>query len=468
MNKTRMRVIATLLLAMAALLACNNTSSTDNLATPTVSPTIAANPSPTLAQVANPSPTVLAVTNPSPTAGAANPSPTVVVADTAPSPTTTSNPNAGMGLTNQQLKAVPIEVPAAYRDFTPGSEINLPPLFRINVFAVGLSGPRMMAVAPNGDLFVAEINSGNIAVLRDGDHNGAADSVERFAGGLDSPHSLAFHDSYLYVATDSKVVRYPYQPGDLKARGDAETVVPNLPTGAGHHTRTLAFGPDGKLYVAAGSSCNVCEESDPRRAAISVYNLGADGKADAGRIFSKGLRNAVGLTFAPNSNNLWAVVNGRDNIGNDIPHEMLVQAKDGADYGWPYCYDNRVYDSDFGQKDASYCQHTTVADLMMQAHSAPLGLDFYTGQQFPSEFRGGLFVGFHGSWNRTPPTGYKLVYVPFKDGQPQPAQDFATGWLRANGNHWGRPVAPITGADGSLYLSDDASGVIYRIYFVGE
>jgi glucose/arabinose dehydrogenase len=429
---------------------------------------------------ANPSPTVAAAAPTATSPAAADTPTTVVVTPTAapaqatatdtvspPTATHTSQPTAvAPSAQSTQLQPAAVTVPQQYSGFEPGSEINLPPGFSISVFAAGLRTPRMMAIAPNGDLFVANMGAGQIVALPDRNQDGVADSVSVFADSLDNPHSLAFHNGYLYVATDSKVVRYPYANGDLKASAAAALVTDAIPAGSDHHSRTITFGPDGRLYIAAGSTCNVCVESDPRYAAISVFDMSADGStATNRRTFASGLRNAVGIEFAPGTNQLWAVVNGRDNLGDNLPPEILVQVKDGADYGWPYCYGDRVYDTDFGQKDPSYCQQVALPDLEMQAHSAPLGLDFYSGKQFPADFQGNLFIGFHGSWNRSVATGYKLVRVPFVNGKPQPAIDFATGWLA--GGRWGRPVDPLTTPDGSLFLSDDAAGVVYHISYKG-
>ncbi len=476
----RISIAALILLASIILLA-----SCDSNATPTPLPTatsvavaistVTANPTSTPAVVA---PTYTASTAADTpitmaiTPMAASPVSATMTAPLAPdnpaspAPSATSVPSTAVAPIVQptQLQAVDVAVPQQFSGFRPGSQINLPPGFSISVFAAGLHAPRMMAFAPNGDLFVANMGAGQVVVLPDANHSGVADSVSVFADSLDNPHSLAFHNGYLYVATDSKVVRYPYANGDLKASAAAAIVTEDIPAGTDHHTRTITFGPDSKLYLAAGSTCNVCIESDPRYATISVFDMTADGsQAINRRTFASGLRNAVGIEFAPGANNLWAVVNGRDNLGDNVPPEILVQVKDGADYGWPYCYGDRVYDSNFGQKDASYCQHVALPDLKMQAHSAPLGLDFYTGQQFPAAYRGNLFIGFHGSWNRSVPTGAKLVRVPFVNGKPQPPIDFATGWLE--GGKWGRPVDPLTAPDGSLFLSDDAAGVVYRISY---
>ena len=216
------------------------------------------------------------------------------------------------------------------------------------------------------------------------------------------------------------------------------------------------------MFVSVGSSCNVCAESDPRRAAILRNNPDGSGM----EIFSFGLRNAVGITFRPGTDELWATNNGRDILGDDLPPETINLVRQGDDFGWPRCHAGRIVDPDFGEAGA--CAGVALPEVEMQAHSAPLGLAFYAGVQFPPEFHGDLFVAFHGSWNRSVPTGYKVVRIPMQDGRPGPVEDFAVGWLKADGNAWGRPVDVITGADGSLFVSDDDGGRIWRIFYAGR
>ncbi len=189
-----------------------------------------------------------------------------------------------------------------------------------------------------------------------------------------------------------------------------------------------------------------------------------DPNGGGGQVFASGIRNAVGITFRPGTDELWATVNGRDYMGEDQPPDTIILAQQGQNYGWPRCQAGNIIDPQFGGPGA--CQGVAQPAVRLQAHSAPLGLAFYTGAQFPVQYRGGLFVAYHGSWNRTVPTGYKLVFIPFQDGKPGPVQDFATGWL-ANGSDWGRPVDVINAPDGSLFVSDDAAGLIYRIIYVG-
>lgn len=335
--------------------------------------------------------------------------------------------------------------------------IHLPPGFHLDTFASGLDSPRFMAVNPSGDLMVSLPSRGQVVALPDGTGRGRADRVVIYASGLNRPHGLAFFRGFLYVAETDAVVRYAYRPGELTA-DKPEVVVRKLPSGGGHWTRTIAFGPDGKMYVSVGSSCNACEERDPRRAAILQFNPDGTGE----RIFARGIRNAVGITFHQRTGDLWATNNGRDWLGDNLPPDTILIVKDGAHFGWPYCYGRRVPDPDHGRPD--FCKTTALPAVEIQAHSAPLGLAFYTGDMFPREYRGDLFVGLHGSWNRSEPTGYKVIRIPMQEGKPVAPQDFATGWLQGSQAR-GRPVDVITGKDGALYVSDDRAGVIHRISY---
>ena len=294
--------------------------------------------------------------------------------------------------------------------------LSLPAGFRANVFAAGLTSPRFMAVGPDGTIFATGMRGGQIYALPDRDRDGVADEVQVWADGLRQPHGLAFRDDYLYVGETNRVVRFKVGP-DGARQGGPEPVVPELPSGGGHATRTVGFGPDGRLFVAVGSSCNVCDESDERRAAISVYN--ADGSG--GRIFMRGLRNAVGFVWRPGTDELWATNNGRDQLGDDLPFETVYRVRDGGNAGWPNCYprpDGLRPDPQFGRPD--FCETVDPPAVTFQAHSAPLGLRFYDGASFPEAVRGDLFVALHGSWNRSTPVGYKVIRIPI-DGRKRRA-----------------------------------------------
>jgi glucose/arabinose dehydrogenase len=358
---------------------------------------------------------------------------------------------------------VTLRVPRAQgeTELTEERTLTAPGGVQIAVFAAGLRKARFMAWSPEGDLVITETNptDGRIVILPDRDGDGAADERVAFAERLRNPHGLAFRDGFLYVAEEGRVARFAWQGGQPAADAP-ETIVPDLPAGRGHYTRTLGFGPDDKLYVSIGSSCNVCAEQDERRAAIMQYN--ADGSG--GRVFARGLRNAVGFVWRPGSDELWATNNGRDGLGEDLPPETVNLVRDGDDFGWPYCHNGTLPDPQLAHLGS--CDAVTGPAVELQAHSAPLGLAFYTGDAFPAAFRGDLLVAFHGSWNRAEPTGYKLVRVRFQDGRPTgEVEDFISGWLGADGEDWGRPVDTIVAPDGSLYLSDDGLGVVYRITY---
>ncbi|HET8626513.1 MAG TPA: PQQ-dependent sugar dehydrogenase, partial [Thermomicrobiales bacterium] len=311
--------------------------------------------------------------------------------------------------------------------FTADRTLTLPPGFSANVFAAGLAAPRFMAVAPNGDLFVSEKAYGKIIVLPDRDRDGVADSFREYATGLAKPHGLAFHDGYLYVAQEASVIRFRYQDGDLAARGPAETVVPNLPSGGPatglvgdvtHDTRTIVFGADGKIYVSVGSDCDVCVESDPHRAAVLQFN--ADGSG--GRVYASGLRNAVGLGVDPRTGLLWATLNERNALGPDRPPDFFLPLRDGVDYGWPTCIATNppTPDPQFGAGKDEYCRTRVQPGLVpLRAHTTPLGMTFYEGGKLPAPFANGVFIAEHGPYGDNPQYGHRIVFVSMVPGRLQ-------------------------------------------------
>ena len=340
--------------------------------------------------------------------------------------------------------------------------IRLPPGFAIELFARDLGFARFMTLDPRGTLLVSVPRAGRVLALPDDDRDGRADAVVPVVEGLDLPHGLAFHDGRLHVAETGRVVRFDYDPATRRTVGRPTVVVPDLPPRGSHWTRTIAFGPDGRLYVSVGSSCNNCEERDGRRAAIYRYHV--DG--GEGTPFATGLRNAVGLAVRPGTSELWATVNGRDWLGDDRPAEYVTRVEEGGFYGWPYCHWTAAgLMPDPGLRDADRCRTVRQPTVLYQAHTAPLGLVFYTGSQFPPEYRGDLLVALHGSWNRSAPVGYKVIRVRL-DGRTPVAEDFATGWLTGP-RSWGRPVDLVVAPDGALFLSDDALGAVYRITYRG-
>lgn len=340
--------------------------------------------------------------------------------------------------------------------------LHLPPGFQISAYAQGFEQPRFMTIGPNGTLLVANRGAGSIMGLVPGsDPTRAAHSLT-LVQGLHDPTSLDMHDGYLYIGESASIARVKL---DASLHVGALERIISLPEGGQHVTRTVLVGPDDHIYVAMGSTCNVCQETDPHRAAVWVYNL--DGSQ--GRLFAKGLRNAVGLAINPWNQQIWATNNGRDLLGDDTPPETVYHLIDQGDYGWPRCHAGTIPDPTFGQA-ASACQGVQQPLVRMQAHSAPLGLAFPPPQatQFPPAYRNSLYVAFHGSWNRSVPTGYKVVRVPLKDGQVAgSAEDFLTGWLQSDNAVTGRPAGLTFAPDGTLFVSDDAQGTIYHIWYQG-
>jgi len=339
--------------------------------------------------------------------------------------------------------------------------LKVPPGFRIALF-VRTESPRMMAFSPHGVLLATSESAGTVTAFPDARHSGQATRKVTVLKDLNGPHGIAFHDGLLYVAEVTRLVRYAWDESGLQATNPV--LIAQLPESlGGHMTRTILFA-NHKLYVSAGASCNVCTEKDPRRAAVVEMN--EDGSE--AHLFATGLRNAVGLAFNERSATVWVTDNGRDWLGDDLPPDEIDDlGPTGGDFGWPFCYGNRVPDTSFGGT-AERCRLTVPPRVELAAHSAPLGLAFYSGSMFPPEYRGDLFVAFHGSWNRSVPTGYKVVRVKMQEsGEPERVEDFITGWLppgeTRRGKWMGRPVGLAIGADGSLYISDDGSGSIYRV-----
>lgn len=329
--------------------------------------------------------------------------------------------------------------------------LTLPDSLTISRWVTGRDGLRMMAATGDGYLLVTEMEKGNVLAFRLADENPEATTVAR---GLSRPSGIAFHDGAVWVAEVTEVTKYPYSGGGKV--GDGDTVISGLPSG-GHGTRTIGFGPDGKLYLAIGSSCNVCEEDDERRAALLRFN--SDGSGE--ELFASGLRNTVGFTWNPATGELWGVDNGRDGLGDDLPPEEVNNILQGKNYGWPYCYGSWQVDPEFedDRQQARFCEATEPPVVLMQAHSAPLGLRFLSEPAWPAAWQGDLFIAFHGSWNRSEPTGYKVVHVD-SDGK---VNDFLEGWLdEETGEAWGRPV-DILFANNRMYISDDSGGSIYIV-----
>jgi glucose/arabinose dehydrogenase len=304
---------------------------------------------------------------------------------------------------------------------------------------------------------------GRITILRDANHDGVAELRFTFASNLNSPYGLALHDGWLYVGNEDAVVRFPYTPGATRANGEPQKLAP-LPPG-GHSTRGILFNRGGnKMYVSVGSASNDSAGEPPERAAIVEFNPDGTGK----RIFASGLRNPVGMAWEPVTGALWATVNERDGFGDDLVPDYITDVREGAFYGWPYGYIGRHEDPRHRGERPDLVARAVVPPVLIQSHSAPLGMAFYDGRMFPAEYRGSAFVALHGSWNRQRRTGYKIIRVPFRNGHPTGGyDDFAIGWMidETNRNVWGRPVGLLVLSDGSLLISDDGGGKIWRVTY---
>lgn len=367
----------------------------------------------------------------------------------------------------------------------------LPEGFSAYRIASGLRGPRVVRVAPNGDLFVADSRANRLLVYRL-DESGAVTEQSVFASGLSQPYGIAFYPSdrprWVYVANSGSIVRFPYEEGDMSARGEPEEVVADLPTG-GHWTRDIAFSPDGgTLYVSVGSLSNVAEAiaaqlevdakvwademplgalwgSEEGRAQVRAY----DPNGGNGRVVATGLRNCSGMAVQPKTGALWCVVNERDGLGDNVPFEYATTVRDGAFYGWPWYYIGSNEDPRHQGARPDLAGEVTIPDVLLQAHSAPLGITFYEGDRFPADYKGDAFVTMHGSWNRGTRTGYKVVRLKFENGRPTGAyMDFMTGFVLSDASVWGRPVGVAAAKDGALIVTEDGSGTIWRITYDGK
>jgi glucose/arabinose dehydrogenase len=346
--------------------------------------------------------------------------------------------------------------------FPNGNQATLqtPADLQVSLYASGLPNARFMALGPRNDVFVGSWYAGTVSVLLNRKGGTRATQVTTLLSGLTVPHSVAYRNGLLYVAEEGRVSTWNYNPSAVSV-SNQRVLVGNLPVGGRHITRTVALAKGGSLFVSVGSSCNECVDYN-NRAVIMHYAANGGG----GQVYASGLRNAVGLAVQPGSGRLWAVDNGQDLLGDNIPPDEVDLITKGANYGWPYCYGN-------GQRDltvsaaAGYCARTTNPAVSLQAHSAPLGITFYTGKKLPARYRNGIFVAYHGSASRSQPTGYKVVYIPINGTRAGTPQDVVTGWL-SGGSTWGRPVGLVVAADGSLLISDDQNGVVYRLSIVGK
>ncbi|SDP43618.1 hypothetical protein SAMN05428967_2113 [Phyllobacterium sp. YR620] len=365
---------------------------------------------------------------------------------------------------------------------------------KVGAFASGLDHPRWLHVLPNGDVLVAETNAppahdegfsikkwimgffmkragagvetpNRIILLRDTNHDGVADTRETFLEGLNSPFGMTLSGGKLYVANTDAIVAFPYKDGETAIKAEPEKIV-DLPGGPiNHHwTKDVIASPDGKkLYATVGSNSNVGENGIPaeqNRAAVFEIDLASR----QSRLFASGLRNPNGLSWNPDDGRLWVVVNERDELGNDLVPDYMTSVKDGAFYGWPYSYFGQHVDTRVKPQNPDLVSKAIKPDYALGAHTASLGLTFYTASLLGPKYRNGAFIGQHGSWNRKPRSGYKVIFVPFKDGKPQgPPKDVLTGFINAEDKAMGRPVGVAVDRAGALLVADDVGNTIWRI-----
>jgi glucose/arabinose dehydrogenase len=371
-----------------------------------------------------------------------------------------------------------VDNPRTAVDRPAGARPLVPAGFAVNEFAVDFKQPRIVQVAPNGDVFVVESAAGRVQVLRDTDGDGKADSRSTYVEGLNRPFGLVFFPTgtdmptQVYIANTDSVVRFPYQVGDRKASGPAEPLVTNIPSGrealggGGHWTRDLAFSLDNqRMFVSVGSRSNVTDDaSEERRANILVFT--PEGKDE--KVYASGLRNPVGLAIEPTTGALWTAVNERDELGDNLVPDYVTHVEEGGFYGWPWYYLGQHQDPRLEDKHPDLKARAIVPDVLVQSHSATLGLCFYTGRQFPADYQGHIFAAAHGSWNRSRRTGYKVVRIPVVNGKAAGYyEDFLVGFVNKYGDVWGRPVGVAVAKDGALLVTDDQSGIVWRVSHSG-
>ncbi len=354
------------------------------------------------------------------------------------------------------------------------------PGFKVELYATSLDNPRLLRVAPNGDIFVAESEPGKILVYRGITKDGKPEKSEVFATGLNLPFGISFYPpgpnpKWVYVGNTDSVVRFPYHNGDLKATGPAQTIVPDLPgggnaRGAGHWTRDVIFSPDGsKMFVSVGSHSNV---DDPDTHPLELHRADILEYTPEGKdfqIYASGIRNPVSIAFNPTTGQLWTSVNERDMLGNNLVPDYITHVQQGGFYGWPWFYMGGHWDPRLKGKHPELKDKVITPDVLIQPHSASLEMVFYEGHQFPSQYAGDIFAAEHGSWNKNQRAGYEVIRVPLQQGHASGVyEDFVTGFVLPDGTVWGRPVGVAVAKDGSLMFSDDGSNSIWRVSYNGK
>lgn len=355
-----------------------------------------------------------------------------------------------------------------------------PPGFEVQLYASGLRNPRLLRSAPNGDVFLAESHAGEVKILRGVTPQGRAARVEVFASGLRQPFGIAFYPPgpdprWVYVGNTDAVVRFAYRNGDVKARQAPQTVA-SLPgggflRGGGHWTRDLAFSRDGKvLFVSVGSRSNDDDTDDDPAELLRADILRMTPDGGDVRVFASGIRNAVGIAVHPSTGELWASVNERDGLGDNLPPDYITHVEENGFYGWPWFYIGANTDPRHRGKHSELAGKVIVPDILVQPHNASLEMVFYDGQQFPDAYRGDIFAAQHGSWNRAVRTGYEVLRVPMhqRGRSSGECEDFLTGFVTSEGKVWGRPVGVAVAADGALLVSDDGSNAVWRVTWPGR
>jgi glucose/arabinose dehydrogenase len=339
-------------------------------------------------------------------------------------------------------------------------EIELPAGFSIEVFAADIGNARSLARSPAGTVFVGTGRRGGgvVHAVIDRDGDGVAEERHRIGADLNWPNGVAFHGGDLYVAEISRVLRFDDIEGRLDSPLEPVVVTADLPDKTHHGWKFIRFGPDGRLYVPVGAPCNICDEGDPFAAILRLDESGGY------EVVARGVRNTVGFDWRPGTQELWFTDNGRDMLGDEVPpDELNVLTEDGQHFGYPYCHGQDIADPDFG--DQRPCSQLVPPAMDLDPHVAAVGMRFYRGSAFPARYQGQIFIAEHGSWNRSEKIGYRVMVVHVDDdGEATEYEEFATGWLQGE-DSWGRPVDVMERADGSLLVSDDLRGVIYRITY---
>lgn len=334
--------------------------------------------------------------------------------------------------------------------------------YSIKVFAKGITGARDLQFSPGGTLLVSSTTVGEVYALPDKNKDEKSNQTKTILTGLNRPHGLVFYGTKLYVAEETKVSRYAWDEQKLEAKFEKKLF--DLPKGDRHFTRSIVFDQNGNMYVSIGSTCDVCTESNPLYASILI----SDSEGKTPKIYAKGLRNSVFMAQNSTSGEIWATEMGRDYLGDNLPPDEINIIKDGKDYGWPLCYGNQVHDTDFDKKayiqifPQPPCAATEPPVFQIPAHSAPLGLTFIKSDLFPKDWQGDLLVAYHGSTNSTTPKGYKVVHIKMQNGKPTTEEDFITGFIKGK-DVSARPVDVAFSPSGSLFISDDKSGNIYKV-----